>query len=745
VCRRQTQQEDGRSAAAALLATILRDCALPRFAALVAAVGVRLLALLRAGEAERVRVAACGALCAAVARASAAADAAPAVRREVAALLSKAVPSLLAEVNAPERAGAALTEACLRLVHVVAAGGCASVLRPHAEAAEAAAAAVLVARGGSVWASAVLAALPRVAGEPAAWSAYARRVLLAAHAALDVALRGVEPPAAGAAARGALVAPGEPPARTLDAGGGDPTAFTAAQRAGAWLGVAAALLESPFPTPVPFPTVPVFLLIARVLAADGRPASAHAGAAPAPVSPAVLLALPALHTSALALLKAALRSARRAGMLQVATPTAEVLCTALRCGAATAVTLRGSDAGASAPVPTCPALRASLYSATACFLHTMGGSFAAALAPELVAAAARDLAVPHDAPHAALSELGAPRAGGKKRRQDAADLDELNALAAARPAGAAGAPSSLAVDGAASAAGAAVRTAALRALDALCTVGGGVLAERSRADLDAAVAAAAASAAAPGVMEARCAASAAERSAAYACLLASVLAPRPRRAPHLPLALHLFRRGADEPGTAEVCGRALLALEAIIHPVAPPKAQPRDMAEPSQPERDDARFPGQVLSFGGQSNGMPAAAAFGSVPPSAAAPTFAAFAQTGVVPSAPRAAPAPARPAPAAHALPASLASAAGAGGQAAMHVSVPQLATARTDAQAARAPVAAVPPAVQRSHAPRPPVAAAGAARAQQAPLALGSDSEGSLPDIVSGDDEASSGEEEK
>ncbi len=79
------------------------------------------------------------------------------------------------------------------------------------------------------------------------------------------------------------------------------------------------------------------------------------------------------------------------------------------------------------------------------------------------------------------------------------------------------------------------------------------------------------------------------------------------------------------------------------------------------------------------------------------------------------------------------------------MRVSVPQLATARTDAQAARAPVAAVPPAVQRSQAPRPPVAAAGAARAQQAPLALGSDSEGSLPDIVSGDDEASSGEEEK
>jgi hypothetical protein len=726
-----------------LLAAILRDCALPRFAALVAAVGVRLLALLRAGEAERVRVAACGALCAAVARASAAADAAPAVRREVAALLSKTVPSLLAEVSAPERAGAALTEACLRLVHVVAAGGCASVLRPHAEAAEAAAAAVLVARGGSVWACAVLAALPRVAGEPAAWSAHARRVLLAAHAALDVALRGVEPPGAGAAARGALAAPGEPPARALDPAGGDPA--TAAQRANAWFSVAAALLESPFPAPVPFPTVSIFLLVARVLAADGRPASSHAGSTPAPVSPAVLLALPALHTSALALLKAALRSARRAGMLQVATPTAEVLCTALRCGAATAVTLRGSDTGASAPVPTCPALRISLYSATACFLHTMGGSFAAALAPELVAAAARDLAVPHDAPHGALSELGVPRAGGKKRKQDAADLDELNALAATRPAGAAGALSSLALDGAASAAGAAVRTAALRALEALCTVGGGVLAERSRADLDAAVAAAAAAAAAlPGVKEARCAASAAERSAAYACLLASVLAPRPRRAPHLPLALHLFRLGADEPGSAEVCGRALLALEAIIHPVAPPKAQPRDMAEPSQPERDDARFPGHVLSFGGQSSGMPASVAFGSAPPSAAAPTFAVYVQTAAAPSMARAAAAPARAAPPAHALPTTLAS--GAGGQAALRVSAAPLATARLDAQAARAPGAAVPPAVQRNHAPRPltaPGAAVGAAGAQQAPLALGSDSEGSLPDIVSGDEEASSGEE--
>lgn len=43
-------------------------------------------------------------------------------------------------------------------------------------------------------------------GDAASWSAMARRLLIASHAALDVALEGAEPPAAAAAARALIEA-----------------------------------------------------------------------------------------------------------------------------------------------------------------------------------------------------------------------------------------------------------------------------------------------------------------------------------------------------------------------------------------------------------------------------------------------------------------------------------------------------------------------------------------------------------
>ena len=705
---------------------IFRNSALRCFVAHIAPAGTRLLVLLRPSEPERVRIAVCGALCAAVERSSAAADVAPSVRRDVAGLLSKVIPLLLGDASLREP-GSAAAEAALRVFHVVAAGSCASVLRAHAEAVETAAAAALVGAETSRWAGAVLSALPRVAGDAPAWSAFARRVLLAAHAALDVALRGLEPQRAGTVSRGALDAPGEALPRALDPLAAEVTATSGQRRASAWLDVAAGMLDTPFPTAVPFPTMSLYALVARVLAADGRPVAALSGAAAPPAAPAVLMALPELHGAALRLLRAALRAGRRAGMLQVASPTADLLRVALRSGVA--APLANSTAPSDA-VPTCPKLRASLYAAVASYMQVMGSSFAASLGPELVVACTRDISVPRLTGHAAAPELGASRAGGKKRKQEEATLGELSTLPSTSAAGAGGARTSLAIDGTAGSAGAAVRIAALQALEVLCSVAGGVLAERARADLDAAVASAASMYVAVGSTDLRCTASAAERRAAYSCLLASVLAPRPRRAPHLPLALSLFRRGAGEPDMAAFCGRALLALEAVVHPVATPRAQPRHMAEPSrQGAAGDvqAQASTQVLTFSKPTAATPSASRLASALPTAAAERP--VAQPWPVPA--RSAPVtfaseqrPPAPAPLATkpAIPASDPSSA-------LPVLVTTAAAQPAAAPAVRSFHTAAAPAQERAAMPIPLHGPGAQARAD---AALSSDSEGPLPDLV-------------
>ena len=90
------------------------------------------------------------------------------------------------------------------------------------------------------------------------------------------------------------------------------------------------------------------------------------------------------------------------------------------------------------------------------------------------------------------------------------------------------------------------------------------------------------------------------RRAAYALLLASTLAPRPFRATNLPLAASVFRaaRVKDAALSAE-CARAALAVEALLHPAAPP-LHPRAIAPP----RGDMN--------GGVSDGMYETGAFGN-------------------------------------------------------------------------------------------------------------------------------------
>jgi len=698
---RWVRQDEGKCAGAALLAAACTRVSLRRFAASADGWAARLHPLLRASESERVRCAACACATALVLRAAAALEAAPSLRRDVSALLSKATQLLLPQLRpACVSAAGPLSAASLRLFAAAASGACAGALRSQVDRVEAAACAALHEEAdwdGCCAAAELLAALPRVQGDAAAWSSHARRLLLAAHAHLDACLRGCEAAGASDAGRGCLEAPGEAPPRPLD----PPHADTArplplpqaAKRAQAWIRVAAALLESPYPVPVPFPAIALWRTAQRVLQADGRPTSHQ------PASPALLMALPGMHVDALRLMAACMRSGGSAGTHDVAVPFAALLKAALRSGVA--MPLTGQPGGPS--VGTCAVLRCKLYDTCCLYAHTYGGSFALALGADLLAAAVRDLAVPR---HSGAATPGCDAPKGKKRKKEA--LGGVHAHeAAAKGLLSPVTPSSLAALGGGVASR--VRCAALRALEALCVVAGGVLPERTRADLDAAVARAAVqacqAASSPGAWDARCTDAVNERNAALAALLATVLAPRPRRAPNLPLAMSLFRQGCGDPQTAQLCGYAVLSLEALLHPVAPPQAPPRDMLHPSPAQQETHMQLGQKPP----GEWTPFAAGWGApqLPQSAAPP--APVVAPAVMPSAPTAMPPlrPAQPPPVVRAPPAA-----------------PQ-------------PVAAQP-------VPARPAVAPAAAAAQQPPaVEIGeSDSEGPLPDIVdaegSSDDEA-------
>ena len=491
--------EESRLAAARLLTAFCADTSLLRFAAAAEAATASLLSLLRPVEPPRVRAAAVAAAAAFVRRCSAGQAAVPSLRRDASSLLTKALPPLLAALRTAEPpCSPELRQPTLQLCAAAARGACAGALRSCAAPLEHVLSTSLLLPGCGAASTAALAALPRLLGDAAAWSGFARRVLLQAHDALDAALQGCEPAGAAETFRGALAAPGEPAARRFDEPPAERGQASASRRACAWLGVASALLETPFPVAVPLPASCVLLLCQRVLMTDG--------ASDAPQS--LLLSLPSLHIAALALLSALYRSAGVGGCLAVSQPMAQLLAASLSSGAP------GAQAG-----PTCGPLRAAVYAAAAEHCRSLGASFALDLAPAIVHAARNDLAVLR------LGGAALPPAagGGKKRKKGDA--------ASAEPTGAAAADDASRVGGAEAAAGAASRIACLDCLAALLACAGGLLPEPLRADVDFLVAAAAEGAldAVERInsgIESLC-----ELLSAIACLLASLHAPRPR-APH---------------------------------------------------------------------------------------------------------------------------------------------------------------------------------------------------------------------
>ena len=674
-------------------------------------------------------------------------EGAPSLKRDVSTLLTKAVPGLVAP-QTPGAASADVTAACLDLLLAAASGACAGALRTTLDGVESFAAGVLLDASSDARcvdaAVEVLAAVPRITGDGLTWSNHGRRIMLAAHDALDDALRTCESQAAVAASRGALDALGEAPPKAFGpaSSGGHHHPAAAARLAALWLRVAAAMMRLPYPVAVPFPAAALHGLVARVVTCDGTPLAPMPGARPAPSSPALLFALPGLHCEALSLLDAAVACAGRPGLLTAAVPIMQTLRTALRSGVALPVSC-GSDRAA-VVTPPCPAVRVKVYATCTQFLQILGSGFAVLLGPDIVLAARHDLAIPHHA--ALLGGAGADAAGAKSSNKKRKKEQAAAAAGATQPGGKALLPGVTPADlnayGAAGRAGAAVRVAALGALAAVCSVAGGALPETSRADLDAMVAHAASCCAAdaqlPGAWDGRSTEASAERLASLQALLSCVLAPRPGRSPYLPLALALFRQGIAQSqqgggAVAGLCWSGLLALEAIVHPVATPKQMPAHMAQPSglagsaQQQQQRGAY-GAGASMGAASewhvDAAPPSSGLVFAPPTVAEPAPSrggAAAEILVVANEPPAASKAVQPAPTAAAPKPPLAPP-----QAAADARPPAVSHQRASV------VVAKPPPVSSPVAPAP-LRAKPAQGPPQPAMAIGdSDSEGPMPDIV-------------
>ena len=468
-----------------------------------------------------------------------------------------------------------------------------------------------------------------IADPSKAFAAQTRRVLIALHDELDHGLRGMESTSNAFAkqARSALVPAGAAAPPPLGGGAekihkGEKESArqeTRLDRATRLFGLLAEQLRAPFPSAQGVPVAADLVLgaVRRALAADGAGVAAAPGL-PATAAPAeALAALPAAHVAACDAL-AALLEAGGGACVRLAGPVARALDGVLRAGAGGGTASdayrgrrTGNGDGVSKP-STCASIRAAAYRAAAAAARALGPASAAGeLAVFVVPHAARDAVFgwgsggDESSPASGTATRGADAKTkmSKSRKKGAggawgrAGADEMDAYLAAgglmdRRGGLAGGGLGHNADF--------VREAALDALEAIVTSGGAMLPANVRTLADAAAAEAASRAVLAATagygsgttqsLEARAPMAVRARRAAYALLLASTLAPRPFRATNLPLAASVFRaaRNKDAALSAEAA-RAALAVEALLHPAAPP-LHPRAIAPPRNMSGNDGMY-----------------------------------------------------------------------------------------------------------------------------------------------------------
>jgi len=553
---------DADAAAYEALAHVGRSCSarafVERFGRVVLVLGERVKAA-EEGEASAETRAACEALRETLTRAGGLVDV-PGVRKEASTAISTASSGLLRMLSQSSVDGFALATTCAR-AHP-------GPLRPHLRALEEACGKTVSACADADARRAAircLAALPRITGDAGSWSEHARRVMYAAHSAMNDAFEGAEDGELKRQLEATLAPQSEPVPKPIVAG---KWSLGAIEAVVAMMECLEEMLTSRYACPVNVPCSAATTLVSRALACDGTAISAVPGLPPSPVAPELILALPRIHRAALGVLRALLESARTSALPQGGR-VARALEGVLRIGAPTP-----SDVENGEPIRHCMYVRADAHDTVAVAAYALGGAFASGELASAVAAYVIQDSKPCGTGKCALAQKSdKSKAGSKKRKKGGAwgnaTAEGLNDLTTAAVLDDMSGPAA----GSAALVALRLQASALRAIAALCTTGGAMLLPGIRTRIDAAVAQAVTQCCDLSSPWIETDASRADRrEAALDALIASVLAPRPFRSPNLPLAVAVFSKGSHEQQTSRKCLQASLALNALLHPAAPPLA-----------------------------------------------------------------------------------------------------------------------------------------------------------------------------
>ncbi|XP_020683452.1 proline-, glutamic acid- and leucine-rich protein 1-like [Dendrobium catenatum] len=411
-----------------------------------------------------------------------------------------------------------------------------------------------------------LAILPKVKGDEESFYLVIQKILIAINSILTDAFQGLEEEKKSSEVMRMIVPPGKDPppplgGQTLPGEAFEPATRRLSEllvpRVTALMHSCCIMLTNPYPFPVSIPVRPLLATVRRVLQVDG---SFHGTLFPLITSmhqELLCAELPALHLGCLDFLIAIIKGLR-SQLLPHGANVVRLLTEYFR----------------SARMPS---IRRKVYSIMQ-MLISMGVGMALYLAQEVVNNVFVDLTDNLELGSSAmLSNMQSSILVGETFRQNYHKKRKLASVIPAEHSN--GVDLSFKTCNKKSQAPLSVKIAALKALEALLTMGGSLKSECWRPDVDFLVIIVATNAFdASWANENKLCLLTDESSfadyqlATLEVLLASLLSPTHTRSPYLSQGLDLFRRGRQETGSkiATFCAHALLALEVLIHPRALP-------------------------------------------------------------------------------------------------------------------------------------------------------------------------------
>lgn len=431
-----------------------------------------------------------------------------------------------------------------------------------------------------------LAFLPKAQSDGDSWYSMMQRVLLAINAHLNNAFQGFEDVTQVNDAIVPLLPPGKEPPPPLGGPSVEAESVELARkkfwqvlvpRVSSLLHCCCMMLTNPYPVQVTVPLGPLLALVSRILSVNGS-----LNQEPVPIcvntqQQALLCTqLPALHSCALDLLSAIVKGVRSQLLPRAANVVRLLTEYFRRCVS--------------------PTLRIKLYSNAQSLLISMGVGMASYIAPAIIYNAIADLKGSNsgaifNSPNTIGQTNSTIATGGGDPVTNPRKRKSIHGLSAESSVSCGLERQLYTSDSLTSVS---VQISALKALEALLTVGGSLRSDRWRAEVDLLLVTVAMNASTNSSFlqfcdeedvsyfdESSSITTADFQLAAYKALLASLLSPCCHRPPYLSQGLALFRKGRQESGTelAEFCAHALLALEPLIHPRSLPYgATPAAMA-----------------------------------------------------------------------------------------------------------------------------------------------------------------------